>query len=36
MIDSEFQSLVTPPEEFQVLTVFALLAIASFIIRYLD
>ena len=34
MIDSEFQSLVTPPEEFQALTVFALLAIASFIVHY--
>src|ERR1700679_1701705 len=34
MIGSEFQSLVTPPEEFQALTVFALLAIASFIIHY--
>jgi hypothetical protein len=35
MIEWEFQSLVTPPEEFQALTVFALLAIASFIIHYL-
>ena len=34
MIEWEFQSLVTPPEEFQALTVFALLAIASFIIHY--
>src|SRR5271165_3500752 len=34
MIDSEFQSLVTPPDEFQALTVFALLAIASFIVQH--
>jgi hypothetical protein len=36
MIDLEFQSHSTPPESFQALAIFAMLAIASFIIHDTD